>query len=480
MRVASFLLLTLVACRDPGSNSGPPLDRFYFPGSLEHVDAPGTSEGVLFVANANMDKRYATGSLHAVPLDKIGLPALGASTGEVPQFTAFDIVTDGGIAENQSVQIASFAGEMAMQPLGNGRYRFFIPTRSEGMRAYRVEAKIEGGVPALSCVGGEESQNCTDTGASLSPLNFEQSATGLPRAPAPYGVAYSARTCTTTADCCAGIADCTRTCTNQACIGSDSAPLLDVFFTHISPADSPALSGQNFNNYLVRLDSDTFGVDESSFVNIGAGGTSSIVTHKGWSYVTGRFLQPAPNLMRIINRDGVTLATSLESLFRVSDSRGIALSSDRKKLFIVGRTPDTLLVASITNADTVPSLSFVRGVALPDAPNQIKVIPRQGKGDLVIVSCTSGGSLAVYDDDVGDLVSIVTGVGVQPYGLAVDHRDTAARVYVSNFGDGRIAVLDVPDLARPQLIRLVAHVGIQQLCLTRGVDSPACRAQVSP
>ena len=110
------------------------------------------------------------------------------------------------------------------------------------------------------------------------------------------------------------------------------------------------------------------------------------------------------------------------------------------------------------------------------------MIARPGRGDLVVVTCSSAGSVAIYDDDVGDLVSLVGGVGVQPYGLAVDVRGNAARIFVSNFGDGRISVIDVPELDRPQGARLVAHLGEQQLCLTRGVSSPGCVAsqEVTP
>ena len=58
-------------------------------------------------------------------------------------------------------------------------------------------------------------------------------------------------------------------------------------------------------------------------------------------------------------------------------------------------------------------------------------------------------------------------------------RGNAARVFVSNFGDGRISVIDLPDLGRPQGARLVAHLGPQQLCLTRGATSPGCLASLA-
>jgi hypothetical protein len=461
--------LVLSACADPGADSAPPLTQLYFPTGIAHVDAPGKTEGVLFVTNANFDKRYSTGSLNAIALDELGLPPLGAST-------------DGGVltikdlklTETQSVQVATFAGELSVQPIGADKYRIYVPTRSEGMRVFKVDATLDANGVSLACAGGGEGQNCMSAGTSLTPREFEQSTTGVPRAPSPYASAWNPRTCTVAADCCPDGSDCGRSCNAGQCIGTDGAPLADVWFTHLTQADSPALSNTNLRAYLVRIDSDSFAVDANSFINIGSGGTNSVVVNKGWTYVTGRIQAPAPNLLRTVSRDGVTLTTSLETFYRVSDSRGLAFSSDGKRLFVVGRVPDTLLVMSVLTPDTAPYLSFVRGVNLPDAPNQVAVIPRAGRGDLAVITATSGGSVAIYDEDVGDLVALITGVGVQPFGITVDHRGTAARLFVSNFGDGRIAVIDIPDLQRPQGARLVAHLGAQQLCLTRGVNSPGC------
>ncbi|MFZ5440530.1 MAG: YncE family protein [Myxococcota bacterium] len=462
--------VVLSACSLSGNESAPPRSQFYFPAGIAHVDVPGKTEGALFVANANFDKRYGTGSIDVVDLDAVGLPPLGSATG-------VQALADLHVEASQTVQIASFAGELGLLPLPNGRYRVYVPTRSEGMRVYQAEAAFDAqGVPTLKCIGGE-GQNCTSLGASLSPNAFQRSSTGVPRAPSPYGVVATVRACAATADCCPAEGDCSRSCNAGQCVDANGDPFADVWFTHLSQADSPTQSGTNFRAYLVRLDSDTFAVDEGSFINIGAGGTNSIVARGPWVYASGRVVSPAPNLVRLVRRDGVTLASSLESFFRVADARGLTFSSDGKKIYLVGRIPDTLLVIKLdeTNVDA-PVLSFVRGVPLPDAPNQVAVIARPGRGDLVAVTATTGGSLALYDEDVGDLVALIPGLGVQPFGLAVDHRGTAARLYVSLFGDGRVAVVDIADLSRPQEARLVAHLGRSQLCLTRGATSPACRA----
>ena len=132
---------------------GPPPERLYFPSGLAHVDVPGKTEGVLFVANANSDKRYATGSLVALPLDSIGLPEIGAPLAVSASGTSFvRQITDLKLEASQNVQIASFAGELAVQTTGTGSYRLYVPTRSEGMLAYQVLAKVSAdGVPV--CYG---------------------------------------------------------------------------------------------------------------------------------------------------------------------------------------------------------------------------------------------------------------------------------------------------------------------------------------
>ncbi len=465
------VLLLLAGCPQNTGASVPPLERLYFPMGIAHVDVAGSTEGVLFVANANTNKRYATGSLVALPLDSIGLPALGADAGA-------DIVrlNDLKLVATQSVQIASFASEIAVQPLSATEYRIYVPTRSEGMKAYQVAARIDGTTPSLSCVNAT-GQDCSGKGTSMTPTVFDGVDAGVQWPLTPFGIATANRTCGSQAECCAAGTTCARTCEAGRCLDASGLPFADVWVSYAPRSDaSNLLAGRALTGHIARLDSDDFTFKSENLIPIGPGGSNSVAVAGSWVYVTGRILNPAPNLLRLVNREGVVLSTALESLFRVSDSRSITLSSDGQRLFIVGRVPDTLLVASITNASTVPTLHFVRGIALCDAPNDAKVIPRAGRGDLVAVTCTAAGSVVLYDDEVGDLVAQLPGVGAQPYGLAVDVRGNGARLFVSNHGDGRITVIDVPSLDRPQAARIVATLGETEVCLTQGESSPGCRA----
>jgi hypothetical protein len=71
----------------------------------------------------------------------------------------------------------------------------------------------------------------------------------------------------------------------------------------------------------------------------------------------------------------------------------------------------------------------------------------------------------------------VLGVGLQPFAITADQQGAGVRLYVSNFADGRVAVVDVPDLEAPQVARVVAHLGKQQLCLTRQEREGRCEDQ---
>jgi hypothetical protein len=164
-------------------------------------------------------------------------------------------------------------------------------------------------------------------------------------------------------------------------------------------------------------------------------------------------------------------------------------------MYLLGRvTPyvigsDELVVASIADplaASGTTSVNVIRLLSLCDEPQEVVAVPRAGHSDLVVISCAGGavaaqggataaGVLALYDDDVGDLVAQVPNIGLQPANLAVDVRpDGGMRVFVSNFTDGRVAMIDVPDLVRPQDARLVGYLGRPQTCVTRNFSDTSC------
>lgn len=480
LRTLGAVSLLLAACPPVDVSLTTPLDRFYFPSALGHLDTVDGGNGVLLVASANFDKRFAAGSLIAVNLDALTppLPAFGATPSfPVTQLSAIRSsavmgLGDGGFPD--AVLIAPFAGQLASLQTGQGTYRVFVPTRSEKQRVHAVELSIASdGTPSLSCFNST-SRNCAQTATSLNV--YEQTAEATPRAPGAFGVSLRSRACAAATECGTDGEAGSYACEGGQCAftpsGGAKEPAVDVLVTHISQADSPLGSGTNTRGYLVKLPSETMLATPESFVDLGAGATHTVAVGQRWNFLSGRVLNPLGNLIRMVDlKSGAVLSSGIENSFRVAESRGIGLSADERRVYLLGRSPDALLVASVNDplADS-PTLSIVRGNPLPEAPNELAVLHRPGRGDLLAITCTNAGVLALYDDDVGDVVAQVGGLGVQPFGLAVDRRGAGARLYVSNFQDGRIAVVDVVDLEHPQNARLVAHLGRQQLCLIRPSD----------
>ncbi|MEW6434539.1 MAG: hypothetical protein AB1730_23815 [Myxococcota bacterium] len=469
--VAATLALLLTACPTQSKYSGPPIEQLYYPTGLVHVDRPGLTEGVLFVANANFDKRYATGSVVGFKLDDLGLPPFGSADAP-PQLNELKIQSDA------VVQVASFTGEMAALMLRDDALRLFVPSRSEGNMFQAIDVTFAAdGRPSLSCMlppdapADSSRTDCLATAPSLTRYEFDEG--GVPRAPVPFGVATRERRCSASSDCGAG-----RSCDLGVCRSANGDVFGDVWVTHLSQADSPLATGQNLRAYAVRMDSDRLALSNAAnenFIDLGPGATNSVALGKRWAYFSGR-TQSTPRLMRLVERTGVVWATGIEEQYRVLDARGVALASDEKRLYLVGRVPDSLLVLSIDDATSAgPLLRVARAVSLPDGATEVRTIPRPGRSDLVAVTCSGGGVVVLYDDDVGDVVAQVQGVGLQPFGLAVARRGQGARLFVSNFSDGRVTIIDIADLDRPQEARIAGYLGLNQLCLTRGASTPGCQ-----
>jgi len=70
-------------------------------------------------------------------------------------------------------------------------------------------------------------------------------------------------------------------------------------------------------------------------------------------------------------------------------------------------------------------------------------------------------------------------VGIAPYDVAVDQRGNLARFFVSNFDDGRVAVIDATlgEPAQPISARIVATLGQQQGCILVTNDATCVGSQ---
>ncbi len=465
-RAPLLCCLLALSCAQYPAPRPSPSDRFYFPTSLAFFLPPGATSGILYVASANYDRRYDQGNMLAVNLDRVQAPAvpgLPAVTGlPAPGFTVSDTspalqFTDLATNPGDDVQIQSFAAEMLRDPVGyGGRPRLWVATRAEGDLLEPIST--DPGGEGLVCVPA--GNNCVFSGISLAVEQDAQGGTGEPAAPQPYGLGLSV---------------------------DDGLVPGEIWVTHIRPADEPPTSGLDLDNYVVHLDARSaipvVNVPDS-FVSIGLGSGNSLFVGRNNVWISGRsqLTQTALDvLMRLVDRyTDDTYFPQIALQYADSQARGLAVRADESRIYLVGNVPDTLLVIDVAQPfSQYPTLTVVRAVPLPSGPNAIRLLERPGAGDVAVITCQNDGSVAIYDDDLGQLATVITGVGIAPYDVVVDERGDTARFFVSNFDDGRVAVIDalLGGPGQPLDARIVAYLGQQQGCILSTDDSNCVGSQ---
>lgn len=444
-------LVLLAACGTEGTLRKAPAGRFYFPTAVVHV--PGaTGAGQLVVASSNFDNRYDYGMLTSVSLDALGLPAFGTVPETVPELTDLKLPAGEGCdgelgcdvqGANERLIETFAAAEVGVLPV-DGAVRFFVPSRGAANRLHAIDLAPGGALTCVRPATGDNPSDCRE--AALSLTANEDNDLAKPNAPELGGAV---------ADPASG----------------------EVFAFHRYPAYDPIGSTVNGQSYLVSLDGREAS-PEPTFSPIGIRGAASI-TLAGRYALLGGYYHPSPPriaapLLRAVDRSDPTRVfdLGLESSFRSVDTRGAALSSDGKRLFLLGRSPDTLIVVALEETTGErPRARAIRGMPLPDDPSQLVVIPRAGQGDLVAITCAQAG-VVLYDEDLGALTAQALDVGGQPFGIsAAVQPGGGARLFVSHFSDGQVGVYDIPDLVNARTLRLVARVGETQRCLT---DEQGC------
>jgi hypothetical protein len=447
--VTAALMLSM-ACARAVSGHPPPTDRFYFPTGIAFAPAPGTANGVIYVASSNYDRRYDLGTVLAVSLDQVrdvndaGLPSFGAPVASSGPMQLPNL----NIGPQGAVTIQTFAGRVGLFGLPDGGQRLFVPSQAERSPLQIIDAEAD----TLNClfVTNAQPTNCFANALSLTANANKPSDPGVPAAPQPWGVTVT--------------------------------PKGQVYVTHVYSADTPPGTQTNLAAYLVALDALAPALQLSNFIYIGSTGSWDVAAGARYAYISGVLPQPPvlslqDTVVRMV--DPVNLnapPVPLRTQFQALEARGVAISPDEQRLYLVTRTPDALLVLDILGAtSTSPQLQVARVVTLPAGPMEVRMIPRASGTDLLAITCETAGSLVFYDETLPlDLAGEVPGLGLEPVDLAVDVRPSnQARIYVTDQGDGRVAVVDVTDLESPQKASLVAQIGKPQTCIVQPSD-PSC------
>lgn len=461
--------LLLVSCDTTPEPRPPPSTRLVYPSGLAfwHPEGGPSTNGFLYVASANFDKCYESGAVAALDLDSLGLRPFGTPFTQTAEEDRGTLLENLGVGSNAYVQIQSFAGEMTLWAPPGRNPRLFVPSRAEGSFLHAIDVGPDG--VTLSCAQGGNGRDCRDGALSL--LDVPGATDGAPAAPGPLGVSVE------------------RT-------NPDSR----LWVTH-SELVGPAEAGREseFQSYLVNLPAadpsrDALGV--GNFAPLGINGRLAGAAHAAaiggrYVYLSGRNsstaqLGPlaAQFILRLVDRNAPerVLESDVELVYSVREARGVAvvqrpsaanptvLDPNRERIYLLARGPDTLLVLDVEDAlQERPTIRVVTALPLPEGSAEVEVISRTvGRGNIVAVTGSGDEAVALFDEEVGQLVSQVL-VGdqdpsqpSQPFGLTADVRGNSARLFASTFGDGRVAVIDIPDLDRPQDARLVARLGAPQ------------------
>ncbi len=459
--------LLFVSCSVSTEPRPPPSTRFVYPSGIAFWrPATGSFNGYLYVASANFDKCFDSGSVAALDLDNLGVRRFGEPFGQDEALPKE--ITELDFASNSFLQIQSFAGEMALWSPSGSTARLFVPARAEGSYLHAIDVASDG--VTLSCAQGGGGRDCRENALSL--IDVPGSSGGFPAARGPLGVTVER-----------------------------ANPDARVWVTHSEQAGPPTSTDENeFRSYLVSLPASNPSQDfgPGNFVELGnstgrlAGAAHATALGGRYVYASGRNAsseqlgsRPARFVLRLVDRNTPErlLETDIELDYSVREGRGVAvvqrpsvanpsqLDPNRERVYLLARGPDTLLVIDVENAlQDAPTRQVVRALPLPEGASELEVIPRAaGRGNIVAVTGSGDEAVALYDEEVGQLVAQVQ-VGdqdpnqpAQPFGLTADVRGNSARLFATTFGDGRVAVIDIPNLDRPQDARLVARLGAQQL-----------------
>jgi DNA-binding beta-propeller fold protein YncE len=427
----------LAGCPAAGDDLQPPRDNLVFPTGL--AVSPDASR--LFAVSANSDLRWSSGSVLAVDLELIdGLVrqwlALPLEPGKCQgqegplanDWCACDLDDPRILScaqtlvmdEDAGVRVGNFATDIAVQDLGTGELRLFVPVRGDPSVTF-----IDYRAGELQCDGSGEGFPLCDNHRVL---GFYAEPERTLRAE-PFGVFV---------DSDSEFAVVTHL--QRAAVSLLTAPV----------AGTPALVDEMNNLFS----GDNFGVQAAIGV---AGRRVPDPAQSTLLYVTSRtdnrvqMLSVAPGQDGELPRLVPAGFFFLTSVAPSTDSRDIAFNADGTRAYIVNRNPPMLHVLdTATTPEGTPRNEIRANIELCREPANLAV-GDPVDGTRVYVACFPDGQVWAIDPEAGVVEAIIT-TGTGPHALAADAQ--RKRLYVANFLDHSLAVieLDPASPARNQVV----------------------------
>ncbi len=517
-----FAAAGLVAC---GSSPfvPPTLDRMHFPMGLA-VDVPYSPDGggrahwIYVNGNSNFDLAADAGVVMAVNLDGYGPPG----TGLVPPALAAAITADAGNWDGTPITFPDFAdagtvdpqtgfvfvdslgGELRLAPTSAGGERLLVASRYQNRLAF-IDVDGDGGT--LDCFGAA-GRDC-DQDVSSPPLVITAS-NGASQILDAYAISQPVQ---------AGLhggglggpevlignlRNLPTGLANLFGFGSGYGGSYGYGSTAAGYSPYSTYPGYGINevveSYVVRqsVDDPDCRIAEPIGPMPAAGVAAVPATDGIFAVATGRFAGQAPADVRVLTlgppscparpaakgqvavdpAQPPNFNVDLSAILKGYDGRALALSSSGDRVFALSISPDALVVLRIDGTSDGSLLIHPSSVApVPTGPTELAVIPRTDRngrpiGDLVAITCPGSNVLAFYDDEVGAVVAALPAVGDEPFAVVTAPRTLGngpgavplpgVRLFVTAFGSGQIAVVDVPDLVDATSAKTIAFLGTRE------------------
>lgn len=431
-----FLLVCapLVACT-ASSNEVHPHETddkaIFYPTGL----AVAPDDSVLFLANANSELRYDSGSVIVLDLALADQVANAWTSSKMfpdgchPEADHLETLVcseERFVLGNAGARIGNFATDIAVQDFGGGPLRLIVPTRGDPSVVW-----MDWDGSKLSCKAGATGFDLCDEDHRLSYVHNDPNIGLLPDEPF------------------------------DAWAGKDFAIVTHLTTGAITLIDSP----QGGNAMIADVVTGLFAADPLTGLR---GSTGVAGRGDGLIYVGSRSEDRIQTLTvgRPVNSNIAPPFLVPEAYFFLdlvggnaggsTDTRGMAFSSTGDRMYLINRRPPSLQVYD-TSAD--PSgAPRNKGIAATDICRDASTLAPldTGDGERVYVTCFSDGEVYVVDPRGAVTVEDIISVGRGPYSVVA--APTRKKIYVTNFLEDTVAVIDV-DPASPTHDRVVLRIG---------------------
>lgn len=424
MRSACLLLCGLFAgCTADADEVRPEPDQLFFPTGA----AVSPDDSILFVANANSELRYDSGTVGVVDLEAVDVVAREwMLNGTVPAGCGPDLdhretlvcSEEAFMLADSAARIGNFATDIAVQDTGGGTLRLIVPTRGDPSVAW-----LDWDGSQLQCNSGAQGFALCDEPHRLQFVHDDPELSGLPDEPFEAFADSAGEFAVVTHLTTGAVTLINSPSTGDAVV----ADVLSGFF-----AADPLTGLRGATGVAGRTPT---AADDIIYV-------ASRTEDRIQTFTVGRPVNNAepyllPGNYFFLNLVGGNSGGS-------SDSRSLAFSPSGDRLYVVNRRPPSLQIFDTSLSSTgVPKNQGIGATDICRQASTLSVMD-SGDGERAYVTCFQDGQLYVVDPRGLSMVEDIVSVGRGPYAVAT--APSRKKVYVTNFLEDTVAVVDVaPD-----------------------------------